>query len=64
MQAPRLGIASELYVLLHATARATQEKGHVCNQNQSSMQYHILNPLSNTRDPACILKDPRQIHFQ
>ena len=50
MEVPRLGIKSELQLLVYATATAMRDLSHVCNLHHSSWQYQILNPLSKARD--------------
>ena len=39
------------------------DPSHVCYLHHSSWQCRILNPLSKTRDPICILMDASQIHW-
>ena len=60
MEAPRLGVKSELQLL--ATATATQDPSWVCYLHHSSQQRWILNPLSGARDRTRILMDPSQVH--
>jgi len=52
---PGLGVESELQLLAYATA--TPDPSPVCNLRHSLQQHPILNPLSEARDPTCILTD-------
>ena len=54
MEAPGLGVDSELQLLAYATAMP--DPSHVCDLHQSSWQRQILNPLSEARDQTCILR--------
>ena len=63
MDIPRLGVKSELQLLAYATATATRDLSHICDQHHSSRQRWILNPLSEAKDRTCILMDPNQIHY-
>ena len=40
-----------------AVAAATPDLSHICDPHHSSWQHLILNPLSETRDRTCVLKD-------
>ena len=55
MEVPGLGVQSELQLLAYTTATATPDPSRICNLNYSSRQHRVLNPLSKTRDPTCIL---------
>ena len=55
MEVPRLGVEMELQVLAYATATAMQDLSHGCDLCHSLWQLQILNPLSEARDPTCIL---------
>jgi len=57
MEVPRLGVELELQLLTYATAIAMPDLGCVFSLHHSSGQCWILNPLSGTRDQACILMD-------
>jgi len=62
MEAPRLGVKSELQLLAYATATATPDPRHICDYH-SSQQCWILNPLSEARDRMCVLMDVSQVRF-
>ena len=63
MEIPRLGVQSELQLLVYATAAAMQDPILVCDLHHSSRQHQILNPLSEARDPTCNLMVPIRILF-
>ena len=44
---------------LHHTAMATPDPSCLCDLHRSLWQRQILNPLSETRDGTCILKETR-----
>ena len=44
MEAPRLGVKSELQLLAYATAAAIQDLSYICDLHYSSQQCQILNP--------------------
>ena len=46
MEVPRLGVESELQLLVYTTAPATRDSSSVCDLHHSQ----ILNPLSPARD--------------
>ena len=48
---------TELRPPAYPTATATRDPSHICNLQQSSWQYQILNPLSEDRDQTHILMD-------
>ena len=50
MEAPRLGVESELQLPAYVTATATPEPSHTCNLHRSLQQRQILNPMSKDRD--------------
>ena len=62
MEVPRLGVESELQLLVYATATATQDLSRVCDLHHSSRQLGILNPLGEARDQTHILVDASQVH--
>ena len=64
MEVPRLGVESELQLLLaYTTATAMWDPSHslVCDLHHSSQQCQILYPLSEARDQTLILMDPSQV---
>ena len=63
MEVPRLGVKSELQLLVYATATATPDLSHVRDLHHSSPQRQILNPLSKARDWTRILMDTSWVHF-
>ena len=63
MEVPRLGVQSELQLLVYTTATAMQDPNHVWDLHQSSWQSQIFNPLSEARDRTCNLMVPSGIHF-
>jgi len=63
MEVLRLGVESELQLLVYTTATATTDPSRVWNLHRSSRQHWILNPLSETRDWTPILMDTSQVHY-
>ena len=59
MEVPRLGVESELHLLVYATATAMQDPSCVWNLYHSSQQH----PLSKARDQTRILMDAIWLHF-
>ena len=57
MRVPRLGAESELQWLACSRATATQELSCVCELCHSSLQRHIVSPLSKAGDWTCNLMD-------
>uniref|UniRef100_A0A8D0T181 Serine/threonine-protein kinase RIO1 n=1 Tax=Sus scrofa TaxID=9823 RepID=A0A8D0T181_PIG len=55
VEAPRLGIQSELQLPTYTTATAMPDPSHVYDLHHSSQQHQILNPLSEARDRTCVL---------
>ena len=54
LEAPRLGVQSELQLLSYTTATATPDLSQACDLHHSSRQHRILNPLSEARDQNCV----------
>ena len=50
MEVPRLGVESELHLLVYTTDTATQNPSCACDLHHSSQQRWILNPLSKAGD--------------
>ena len=50
MEVARLGVKSELQLLVYTTAIATHPR-HICDLHPSLQQYWILNPLSHNSTP-------------
>ena len=63
MEAPRLGVKSELRLPAYATATSTWETKSICNLHHSSGQCWILNPLSKDRDRIHILMDTSRVLY-
>ena len=63
MEVPRLGVELELQLLACATATAMPDPSRICDLNHRSQQCQIPNPLSQARDPTCILINTSQICF-
>ena len=61
MEAPWLGVKSELQLPAYMTATATQDSSCICDLHHSSGQRRILNPLIKARDRTRILMDTSQI---
>ena len=57
VEAPSLGVKSELQLLAYSTATATRDLSRVCDLHHSSQQHQILNLLSEARDRTHILLD-------
>ena len=55
MEAPKLGVKSELQLPAYTTATAMQGLSCVCDLHHSSQQCWVLNPLSEARDPTHVL---------
>ena len=55
MEAPRLGVESELQLPAYTTATATSDPSRICDPYHSSWQCQILNPLSEVKDQTCKL---------
>ena len=65
MEVPRLGVESELWLLVYttATAIATPDLSCICNLHHSSWRRRILNPLHEARVRTCNLRVPSRIRF-
>ena len=67
MEAPRLGVESDLQLPACSTATATQvlsqDPGRLCNLYCRSRQHQILYPLSEARDWTHIIMDIIQLCF-
>ena len=63
VEVPRLGVQSELQLLVYTPATATQDPSCVCDLHHSSQQCQILNPLSGARDRTHNLMVPSWIRF-
>ena len=50
IEAPGLGVESELQLQIYTTDTATLDPSHICNLCSSLWQCWILNPLSEARD--------------
>ena len=57
MEVPRLGVESELQLLVDTTATATCDLSCICDLHHSSWQWWIHNPLSRARYWTHILMD-------
>ena len=64
MEAPRLGVKSELQLLAYITATATKDHSCVCNLHHSPRQCRMSNPLSKAREQTLIFMDTSQIHIR
>ena len=62
MEAPRLGVASELQLPAYVTATAMPKPSCICDLHHSSRQCQILNSLSTARDWTWILMDISLVH--
>ena len=64
IEAPRLGVQSELQPPAYTTATATPDPNHIFDLHHRSWRCQILNPLSEARDRNSVLLDPSQIRFR
>ena len=55
MEAPRLGVKSELQLQAYTTATAMLDLSRICDLYHSSREHWILDPLSKARDQTHIL---------
>ena len=58
VEAPRLGVQSELQPPAYTTATAMRDPSRVCDLHHNSGQRRILNPLGEARDRTHVLMDP------
>ena len=58
MEAPRLGVQSELQLPAYTTATATKDPSRICDLHHSLWQHRISNPLSEEGDQTHILGVP------
>ena len=61
MEVPRLGVYSELQLLLYGTAMP--DPRHVLNLHHSSPERQVLNPQSRARDQTQVLMDTSWISY-
>ena len=61
MEAPRLGVQSELHLPAYTTATATWDPSCICDLHHSLQQWRILNPLSRVRNRTLILMDTSRV---
>ena len=64
VEAPGLGVSSELQLLAYTTATAVPDLSCICDLHHSSWQCWILNPLSEARDQTRNLIVPSRIRFR
>ena len=65
MEVPKLGVQSEPWLPVYATATATGDPSCICNLlYHSSRQCQILNSVSEVRDQTRNLMVPSQIRFR
>ena len=57
MEAPELGVESELQLLDYTTATATLDLNHICYLFCSLQQHRILKPLRKARDQIHIFME-------
>ena len=60
MEAPRVGVKSELQLPAYTIATQTGDLSHVCDLHHSSQQCQILNPLRGVRDQTYVHTDASQ----
>ena len=63
MEVPRLGLESELQLLVQATVTATRDLSYFSNLHHSSWQCQILNPLIKAGDQTHALINTSQVHY-
>ena len=59
MNVPRLGVQSELWPPVYATAM--QDPSHVCDLHHGSLQHWNLKSMSKARDQTLILTDTSRV---
>ena len=64
MEVPRLGVESELQMLVYTTATAPPDPSCICNLPHSSQQCQILDPVSQARGGIPVLVDISRIRFR
>ena len=60
----QVGVESELWLLVYATATATWDLTHVCDVHHSSQQSQILNLPRMARDQTHVFMDTSQVHYR
>ena len=63
MEVPRLGVKSELQLLVYTTATAMPDPSRIFDLYHSSGQHRILNPLSGAGDQTRVLMDTSRVRF-
>ena len=63
MEAPRLGVKSELQLVAYTTATAMPDPKPCQQPTPQLTAAPILNPLCQARDQTCIVMDTSQIHY-
>ena len=63
MEVPRLGVQSELQLLVSTIATAMPDLSSICNLYHSSWQHQIATPLSKARDQTQVLMDTSWVCF-
>ena len=61
MEAPRLGVKSELQLPAYPTATAMPHPNCICNLHRNLRQWQILNPLSKAKNRTRILTDTSRV---
>ena len=61
MEIPRLGIESELQLLVYTTAMAIPDLSHICDLCSSLWHRWILNSLREARDQPLILMGTNRV---
>ena len=59
----RLGVESELQLLVYTTAMAMADPSCICDLHHSSWQHWMLSPWRKAKDWSCILMDSNQICY-
>ena len=63
MKVLKLGVESELQLLVYTTTTAMQDQIHGYDLHHSLWQRWILNPLNKARDQTHVLMDTSQAHY-